>query len=154
MDTDIVIALIGLVGAIAGAAITATITTFGHEIISVITGQRGTNKDLLGRWKCQWTTRGEKDVIVDSVDLVKVAGERIKATANNAEYGNYVISGRVTPSGLITMHYEGQGDKRPLGGVVLLDLNASRRNAKGVWHELSASRKIVGGSTIWEKEPL
>lgn len=148
MGGEVIGSLIAGVAAIVGAVITA----FSHEIKSLLLGKYGVNKDLKGRWKCQWTEHGEKDEIVDSVKIVKVSGDKVSATATNAEYGDYAISGRISRSGMITMHYEGEGPKTPLGGVILLNLNATRSKAMGIWHEFSESGEIVGGLTMWTKE--
>lgn len=87
------------------------------------------------------------------MNVVKISGEKIIATAKTPERGDYKIIGRISPSSLITMQYEGKGDRQPLGGVVIMTLNVRRNMMEGHWYEHTDTRKFVGGKTVWKKLP-
>jgi hypothetical protein len=156
MDPTLTAALIGLFGVLAGTLI----TIFSEELKSLVLRSGRANKDLLGRWRGTWcvTTKGKEnleqlpEVITDVIIISKVVGERIVATANNTEYGDYTISGRVSRSNLVTLHYEGHGRRQPIGGVIILKLTPTRDKMEGQWWEYNTKEEFIGGGTTWTKE--
>lgn len=143
-----------IVSASAGAMVTAAITLFGDEIKSIvlrISGKRRQNANLLGKWNCIWKVEGEEKEIKDHVEISSARPERILAVGKNPESGNYVISGRLSPSHLVTLTYRGDDKKSLLGGVIILELNLTRDIMEGYWWEYDNHRKFIGGSTVWEK---
>jgi hypothetical protein len=136
-----------------GAIVAAVITAYAADLRSVLSGRARANRDLLGKWDCAWTTTYPRraDAITDVVDVQKIRGERITATAHTPVYGGYALTGRVTVSNLVTIHYEGYGERGLLGGVVILQLNATRTEMTGHWYEHTPERSFVGGTVIWRK---
>src|SRR6266567_1266200 len=149
MTTEVTVAVIGFAGAIAGAII----KTFSEELKSLALGRFNRNKDLLGDWECKWTieTPEKQHTISDTVTVHKVAGEKVSATAETPTIGRYRLAGRISESGLVTLTYGGQQDRRFLGGVVILKLNAGRDTLRGHWHECDKEGVFWGGDTTWQK---
>jgi hypothetical protein len=140
-----------IVSAILGASITAVFTLFPEETKALILGRRGRNRDLIGKWNCIWKVSNDGKEIKDHILISKVAGERVLGTGKNTISGNYIISGRLSPSYLLTLTYCGVDKKSVLGGVVILELNATRDVMKGHWLQYRENREFHGGTTIWEK---
>ena len=149
MELTIKVAIIGAVGAIVAAAIGA----LAPEIKALLTGKVRTNSDLVGKWSCGWTVEQKTDEphIDDIVQVSRVWGEKLWARGVNTKYGDYKITGRVSRSLLVTLHYEGLEQRQPLGGVVIMKLNAMRNEMNGRWYEYGRDEKIVGGPTTWKK---
>lgn len=147
MNPEVLTALIGLAGAVAGSIITA----FSGEIKFALQGRLRRDSDLLGDWSCKWYVAPSDFEISDRVVVEKVAGEKIIARAQNTEYGNYELVGRLSKSSLLTMHYEGKGKRQPLGGVIILTLNPTRDRLNGYWYEYGPEGDIIGGKTEWVK---
>ena len=128
--------------------------TFAPEFKLLITGKAGTNSDLVGKWNCIWFVRqetGEEKEITDIVSISRVRGEEVWARGINTQYGDYKITGRLSRSSLVTLHYEGVEQRQPLGGVIIVKLNATREEMNGYWYEYGRKEKIVGGPTVWKK---
>jgi len=148
MPTEIAVALIGLVGVLAGGLI----KTYSEELKELARLSR--NKDLLGDWECVWTIekpQKERD-ISDTVTIEKIAGEKLAASAHTPRIGRYRLTGRLSPSYLITFTYTGLAQRSPLGGVVILKLNEGRDAMRGYWHELDKDGVFWSGSTAWRKK--
>ena len=151
MDSTVLAAIFGAVGAIGGVVI----KTFAPELRLLLLGKARTNSDLLGTWQCMWVVAqesGEDKRVTDIVEIEKAWGEEIVATGINTQYGDYKIKGRVSRSSLITLRYEGMKQRQPLGGVLILRLNATRDEMTGRWYEYGREEKIVGGSTVWARK--
>ena len=139
---------------LASATISAAlIGVFAPDLRLLITGRNRINADLRGKWKCLWIYENGDDYeeINDIVILKSVRGERFTAYAQNTQYGNYRLSGRVSRSSLVTLYYEGEGPRQPIGGVVILDLSPTRDKMQGYWHELNPERQFEFGRVSWEK---
>ena len=150
MDATVGAAIIGALGVTVGA----TVSAFAPEIKALLTGRARTNSDLVGKWKCTWFVEhelGEQKSIADIVQVSRVWGEKLWARGVNTEYGDYEITGRVSRSSLVTLHYEGVELRQPLGGVVIMRLNATRNEMNGYWYEYGRKEKINGGPTVWQK---
>jgi hypothetical protein len=150
MDSTVIAAIIGAGGAI----VVAVVTAFAPELKILLAGKARTNSDLIGKWNCTWHVRresGENNTINDVVKISKVWGENLWAPGVNTVSGDYKITGRVSRSYLVTLHYEGDGRRQPLGGVVILKLNSTRDSMNGYWYQYGLEERIVGGSTTWTK---
>ena len=149
MSTQLAVALIGVAGALGGAFINA----YSEELKALFLGRLNQNKGLLGEWDCLWDidTPEKEPSIQDTVTIEKISGELIRAVANTPAVGKYRLTGRISQSSLVTFFYEGLDDRRPLGGVVILELNAKRNEMHGYWHEYGSKRIIVGGATLWKR---
>lgn len=150
MDTTIIVATIGTAGGVIGAVL----NNFAPEIRLLITGRARANADLLSKWRCRWSVRRDtsaESYIDDVVTISKVRGEEFWGEATNTQYGAYKLRGRVSRSSLVTLHYEGVDQRQPLGGVVIMKLNATRDVMNGCWYEYGRGEKIVGGPTVWTK---
>lgn len=143
--------LAAIVSAIAGALVTALFTIFGEETKSFFLGKQGRNKDLVGKWNCSWKVEGKGKLTKDLVKVSKIRGDRVVAIGTNNAAGDYNISGRLSPSNLLTLTYEGTDRRSPLGGVIILELNATRDLMTGYWWEYGEKREFRGGATTWEK---
>src|SRR2546427_3308599 len=141
MDTTVIAALIGAAGAVGGAVVKAVTP----ELKPLLTGKARANSDLVHRWNCRWSARPENggDNIDDVVTISKVWGEKFWGQGINAQYGGYVITGRISRSSLVTLHYTGVDQRQPLGGVVIMKLNATREEMNGYWYEYGREEKIV-----------
>lgn len=144
MPTEVTSALIGVAGTIIGALGGA----FRDDIRSFLKRSEAPNKDLLGLWTATWTIerpRGRPD-IKDAITVKRVLGERLEGEGIFPELGPYRVQGRLTQSNLVTLTYEGIGEKRSLGGVIILQLNASRTEMEGHWIECNEDRSFLRGS--------
>jgi hypothetical protein len=146
MKSDLLVAIIGFIGVIFGSLITA----YSEEIKQFV---KAKNKiPIIGRWKATWQIEGDsKSQINDLVKIKKVKGSLIYAQAENDEYGDYEINGRISGSNLITLNYKGKGQDELLGGVMLLKLNPVMDTMEGKWMEFSEEGIVIGGETKWEK---
>ena len=144
-----IVALIGFTGAVVGALINA----YSAELKALVLGRLNRDKDLVGNWDCTWDIDipERHPTIRDTVTIEKVSGETVRAVAHTPAVGKYRLVGRISQSNLLTFFYEGLDDRRPLGGVVILELNAIRNQMSGYWHEYGPDRVIIGGPTQWKK---
>lgn len=149
MSIELAVALIGFAGALAGAFINA----YSTELKALVFGRLNRNKDLVGEWDCIWDIEipEKHPSIQDTVTIEKISGESVRAVAHTPAVGKYRLAGRISQSSLLTFFYEGLDDRRPLGGVIILELNAVRNEMHGYWHEYSPKRVIIGGATRWKK---
>ena len=149
MSTDLVVGLIGFAGAVAGAIINA----YSVELKALALGRLNRDKDLVGEWDCEWdiVVPEKKPTIQDTVTIERIYGEKVRAIAQTPRIGGYRLAGRISPSNLLTFFYEGLADLRPLGGVVILDLDAGRNKMSGHWYEYKEDRTFIGGATRWRK---
>ena len=156
MADGILTALIGLAGTVAGAFISA----YSEELKALVQGRLKRDGDLCGSWDCRWdVTLPEEDSpikkeypIEDMVVFETISAERIRAIGRTRGVGAYRLDGRISRSYLVTFFYQGIGSPRqPLGGVVILELNAGRNKLTGYWYEYSEDREIIGGKTEWTK---
>jgi len=94
MTAEVMSALI----AAPAAVIAALITAYSHEHKAVFSGSFRQNMDLVGRWECTWhLDYPEKwDDIKDVANILRVAGDRIAASANTPAYGECKINGRLS----------------------------------------------------------
>ena len=116
----------------------------------------GAMLDLLGTWKSTWFVgeAGEKDyhTIKDKIVVTRVIGEKIFASGLNSKFGNYELSGRIAPGGVLTFYYEGDAQRHFSGGVLILKLGtSSREKMNGFWYEFDADREIYGGEVALNK---
>src|SRR5436190_11025894 len=104
MSNEIAIALIGLVGTVAAALITA----YAHDLKALVTGKLNRDRDLLGEWNAVWTIEASasEQPIHDIVTIKKVSGETVRAVGQVPGIGKYPLSGRITLSNLVTFFYE------------------------------------------------
>ena len=149
MSTEVTVALIGLVGIVA----TALITAYAHDLKALATGRLKRDRDLLGDWNAIWAYEalGVEQPIRDTVTIQKVSGERVQALGQVPGIGKYPLVGRISLSNLVTFFYEGVENKRALGGVVILQLNGSRNEMNGYWVEYDDERKFTKGTVRWRK---
>jgi len=149
MDSSVTTIFAAVAGAAAGAAVKASAPYLGE----VVAGKVRINSKLVGEWRCTWICppEAEEEKIDDRVTISKVRGERLWGLGDNTKYGGYKITGRVSPSLLVTLHYEGLNERQPLGGVVIMELYPTWDKMKGKWYEYGRKRMIIGGSTSWEK---
>ena len=152
MDSSVQAAIVGAVGGVIGVVV----KSFTPELKGLLLGKAKTNSDLVGTWECIWslaqkTGEDKETEIQDRVKISRVRGEELWATGINTKYGDYKLTGRVSRSSLVTFHYEGVDQRQPLGGVVILKLNATRNEMTGRWYEYGKEEKIVGGRTVWKK---
>lgn len=141
-----------ILAAVAGGVATGACSLFAEDIKEKLPRKRGINRDLLGKWNCAWTFEGQSDKLIrDYVEISKIARESIVAQGRNTAAGNYKLVGRFSQSYLLTLTYSGEDKRSALGGVVILELNASRDRMLGYWYEYSANRQFVGGQVMWEK---
>ena len=150
MDDTISKAMIAAISAIVGAIA----KELAPLLPPLLSGNARMNFDLKGEWICTWVVNDDNPPteIPDKVDIFRVWGEKVWAKGTN-KVGNYRIAGRVSKSSLVTLHYEGIKQRQPLGGVVILKLNAMRTEMKGFWYEYGRRERIIGGPTAWNKEP-
>jgi hypothetical protein len=114
--------------------------------------RKARDSDLIGHWDCKWIFSNKSPPIKDVVMIDRTSAERIWATGRTHGVGSYRLTGRISQSYLVTFFYEGIDEThRPLGGVVILELNAIRNKLSGYWYEYSDERKFVGGKTQWMK---
>jgi len=148
LSTEITVALIGLVGAVGAALITA----YAHDLKALITGKFNRDRDLLGEWHGTWIieSSGPEQTIRDIVTIKNVSGERIRAVGQIPGIGKFPLSGRVTLSNLVTFFYEGV-EGGALGGVAILELGGSRNEMNGYWVEYDDERKFTSGTVRWRK---
>lgn len=152
MDSTVIAAIIGAVTTV----LVAIITAFASELKVLLAGKAQINADLAGKWRCTWLLgkdQGDydKQQFEDLVKISKVLGEKISGAGVNNEYGNYKFAGRISRSSLVTLHYEGVEERQFLGGVIIMELNSTRTEMRGYWYEYGRERKIVGGTTVWQK---
>jgi len=149
MKPEFVVALIGLAGTLAGALLNA----YSLELKALLFGRLNRDKDLVGAWDCTWDadTPEKGFPIRDSVNIEKIYGDKVRALGNTPGVGGYRLVGRISQSNLVTFFYEGLADRRPLGGVVILKLNALRNEMQGYWHQCRPDGAIIGGETRWNK---
>lgn len=142
-----------VMGTIGGAVCGAIAKEFAPDLRALVTGNAWTNSRLKGDWKCTWFETSETDEITmtDAVTVSRIWGERLWARGKNTEYGDYDITGRVSSSLLVTLHYKGVHNRQLLGGVVIMNLNPTWEKMTGYWYEYGREAKIVGGRTLWEK---
>ena len=104
---------------------------------------------------CKWgfdpAIESKDQVLDDEVNITELRGEVIRLTARNNEWGDYILSGRISKSNVVTLTYEGTGNKQPLGGVVILELMPTRDEMRGRWIEYTSARHLVWGTTTWRK---
>lgn len=158
MDMDIIKTLITATGPIIGSVV----TLYRDEIKAVVTGSVRSNSDLLGQWDghwcVDWEMRGSRaaqtkqtEEATDLVEIRRAIGDKIVASAKNPLAGSYRLVGRLSESLVLTLHYEGAGTLKPLGGVVLLELAPARETMAGYWMEYTENRGFIGGRTRWAK---
>ena len=149
MKTEITTALIGLAGVVCGALL----KIFAEEIKPLFLGRSKTNRDLLGSWNCEWTidAPNPEPTISDSVQVTKVSGDKIAASAETPRVGKYSLSGRISASGLVTLSSSGADNRRFLGGVVIVKLNSARDTMRGHWNECDKEGVFWQGGTTWKK---
>jgi hypothetical protein len=139
---------------VASATVTAAlIGVFASDLRLLLSGRARINADLLGQWNCTWIYQENEDYeeIQDVVTIIRTRGEQFTADAQNTKYGNYRISGRVSRSSLVTLFYEGEGSRQPIGGVAILELAPTRNKMQGYWHELNPERQFETGKVSWVK---
>ena len=142
MDPTVEAKIIGAAGVIIGAIVKA----FAPDLKVLLTGKARTNSDLVGTWRCTWLVReqtGKETKIGDIVRISRVWGEKLWARGINTEYGDYKITGRVSRSSLVTLHYEGVERRQPRGGVLIMKLNAMREEMNGYWYEYGREEKSL-----------
>ena len=152
MNSTVIAAIIGAVTTV----LVAIVTAFASELKVLLAGNARINADLVGKWRCTWFLEKDqgdydKQQFEDLAKISKVWGERILGNGVNNEYGDYKFAGRISRSSLITLHYEGAEEKQFLGGVIIMELNPTRNEMRGYWYEYGRERKIVGGTTVWQK---
>jgi hypothetical protein len=156
MADGVLTALIGLAGTVAGAFISA----YSEELKALMQGRLKRDRDLCGNCECRWDATlpeggspSKKEYpIEDMVAIEAISAERIRAIGRTRGVGEYRLDGRISRSYLVTFFYQGIGSPRqPLGGVVILELNAGRNKLTGYWYEYDEDREIVGGKTVWTK---
>jgi hypothetical protein len=149
MSTQVAAALISGVSALIGVLITA----YSAELKDFFLGRLNRNKDLLGEWDCSWDidNPAKDGSVQDIVTIQKISGEAIRAIANTPSVGKYRLTGRISQSSLVTFFWEGLHDRRPLGGVVILELSVVRNKMDGYWHQYGPERIIIGGATQWKR---
>ena len=154
MDNTAISAALGLLGVVLGGLI----KTFEDDIRSLLPGRSKDHKRWLGGWKCTWHTQpatgNQPDQpIRDVVVIDKVRGEHITATGQSYGGGKYHLTGRVSPSDLVTFFYKGESEKEFLGGVIiLLPTKMTRGEMTGNWWQCTEDGKFIGGSVEWEKQ--
>jgi hypothetical protein len=149
MDDTTGKAVIAAISAIVGAIA----KELAPELKPLLLGKARMNSDLIGKWNCTWSVKEDSKEIPDKVEISRVWGEKIWAIGINTAYGDYRIVGRVSKSSLVTLHYEGVERRQPLGGVVILKLNAMRTEMTGSWYEYGRRERIIAGDTTWNREP-
>lgn len=152
MDSTLIAAIIGAISTI----LVGIVTAFASELKELLIGNARINADLIGKWRCTWLLDKDqadygKQQFEDLAKITKVWGEKIFGNGVNNEYGDYKFNGRISRSSLITLHYEGVEEKQFLGGVIIMELNPTRDEMRGYWYEYGRERKIVGGTTVWQK---
>ena len=151
MDSSVQVAIVAAVGGIIGAVVKA----LAPDLKVLLAGKARSNSDLIGTWDCAWfirqTTGKEELAYDDIIKISKVWGEKLSATGVNTKYGDYKITGRVSRSSLVTLHYEGDDERQSLGGVVIMKLRATRDEMNGYWYEYGTEEKIAGGRADWKK---
>jgi hypothetical protein len=140
-----------VVAAIAGGVVTGGITIFGESAKTYVSNKRTRNRDLLGKWNCAWKVEGHDQPIQDHVLISSISDEQVIAMGKNTAVGNYKLTGKLSNSYLMTFIYGGEDRRIALGGVVILELNATRDVLKGHWWQYDENRNFTGGSTVWEK---
>jgi hypothetical protein len=136
-----------------GTITAALIGVFASDLRLFLSGRAKINADLLGKWNCTWIDEDNEDYeeIQDIVTIIRTRDEQFTADAQNTKYGNYRISGRVSRSSLVTLFYEGEGSRQPIGGVAILELAPTRKKMQGYWHELNPERQFETGKVSWVK---
>jgi hypothetical protein len=160
MDTTpIIAAIIGVIGGV----ITTLITVFRDDIRNLFSGKGGQHKSLVGRWQCKWfvdpgvgsiEVKNAKLLTSDAVNISELYKDRFSASGENPKYGNYKIDGRVSLANLVTLTWTGADERTEnVGGVALLELNATWDEMNGYWYEYSRSgvREFYGGRTTWKR---
>lgn len=143
---------------ITGVVLTAFLTAFKDDIGLMLTGKLNANKDLEERWACTWHMRplgaGHEPakVIQDIVKIDRISGDKIAATGENANAGTYRLQGRMLRSSVFTFSWTGDGARKFLGGVAVLELNTMRDTMTGHWCEVTPERQFVGGEVQWKKQ--
>jgi len=140
-----------VVAAIAGGVVTGGITIFGESAKTYVSSKRTRNRDLMGKWNCTWKIEGQAQPIKDHVMISSITDEQVIALGKNTAVGNYKLTGKLSNSYLMTFIYGGEDRRIALGGVVILELNATRDVLKGHWWQYDENRNFCGGSTVWEK---
>jgi len=148
----IIASIIGLIGIILGALIKA----FEDDLKTIFLGRNKQNQDLIGKWKCTWFVedeiKGEKRLTADMVVISKISGNKVIAKGENLQAGGYSLTGRISPAFVMTLIYHGdETADHVLGGVTILELNLTRNELHGYWHEFAADRQFYGGRTVWKK---
>jgi hypothetical protein len=154
VSNELVTGLFTVAAAVAGAVAGAFGNAFAPALQDLIPGRPKPYKHLIGEWNCEWSIdvpTSKKERIRDAVTIQSISGERVKAVGVTPSIGRYRLTGRVSPSNLLTLFYEGVGDARLLGGVVILDVDAGGKEMKGYWYEYMKDRKCLGGTTRWRK---
>lgn len=148
MRVELASALIGVGGAVAGTLI----TVYSDELKAIFMGRLKRNRDLLGDWDCTWTVDLPERAppYQDIVTINKVSGEAIRGVAYTRDVGPYRLSGRASESSRVTLFYEGLEGRRPLGGVIILELNAVRDEMRELWLEHHREGGLIGGATQWK----
>lgn len=149
MDTAILAAIIGAVGAILGALL----QSYGKELFEALNVSSLKIPSLTGEWEATWyVTEGDEEriYVADIIDLNHRSGIHFKGLGYD-ERGNYKILGIFNSHGIITFSYDsGLTQYALVGGGILLP-NATFNELSGYWHGYVQEEKIVGGRVIWKK---
>lgn len=148
METEVVTALIGVGGAVVGGLLNTP------EFRALFKTRNGAGKDLLGEWLAEWFIDAGQPaaeaVVKDRILIRKIDGDDVTATGVSPLINEYKLTGLLSPSNVVTFHFQGT-QKRTMTGVVILQLNTLRDEMKGHWHQISPEGKFVGGRTTWKK---
>lgn len=148
MDATVLAGIIGLVGAIVAALITA----YRDEIKNFVVGTKE-HDYLEASWQCTWDITADPAVparrISDQVKITSVNGNLIKGEGATTSYGKWHAEGKATPF-VVTLSYSGDEASKYLVGVVILKKESPTR-LNGVWCQYFSDGGLKGGTTAWTK---
>lgn len=142
----------GLIGA-AGTIVAGFLSPFAEDFRNRILSSDSSDP-LLGRWKAIWKvdpgSNTDRRMVTDTVRITKVRNQYIEGFGQNAEFGDYKLSGEQSQF-VITLSFHGEGRNKDLQGVMILKKGAQRDQMQGVWAQYSPQHKLVRGQVKLEK---
>ena len=148
-NTDIPVAIIGLIGGI----IVALIGVFAEPIRRLIAGRR-TRNALAGQWSATWTVTNPpnhpKSGLSDIVELTSFSGDEFKGTGQNSDFGKYDVEGRDAKFA-VSLLLRGQDAADTLIGMAILKKDPLIETLEGPWAQYTAEAIVVSGTVVMKK---
>jgi hypothetical protein len=135
-----------VVGAVAGAAITAA-ATLGVPYVARRQRSRAVEGNVTGTWEGHWEVlepSERREVIGDTLELALMRDGRIQGSGASS-YGQYLVEGFNNPFAMVLLwHSADASDHR--AGVAFLAKEVTNRTLRGDWIQIGENNVVLRGT--------